>query len=162
IGGIEWPSAIDVKCGLELGYRSRAQLKLSRWAPSNGVPWSVDADTRSQGKAILVGFHKRGSHVVCDVEECCVLEPELNQALASLRSALNTPDSGEAEIPSTIDLASGDSGVAMQPPVGPLPAGAVTRRVGQFSYQFSASTFFQANPSLLPELVESVTNGATG
>jgi len=161
IGGIDWPHEIEMKSASELGYRSRAQLKLDHAdGPGTG---SLDGSGDVQpDNRVVVGFHRRGSHSVCDVEQCAVLEPDLNAALTALRSALKSTDSSRGAFPWTIDLASGDSGVAARPPLAGFPAGPVNRLVGSFTYQSGPSTFFQANPSMLGELIESATRDAAG
>ncbi len=93
---------------------------------------------------------------------CAVLEPELNSALAALRMSLKGLGTEGIEFPRTIDLASGDSGVAAHPPVAGIPDGPIRRRIGQFTYQFNASTFFQANPSILGHLIDTATLEAKG
>jgi 23S rRNA (uracil1939-C5)-methyltransferase len=158
IGGIEWPHKIEVKSGLEFGYRSRAQLKLDRASAVLSLPDSLRSTAMTPGDRVVVGFHQRGSHSVCDVERCAVLEPQLNSALVSLRSFLNSPGTGGSPVPKTIDIASGDSIVAADPPVGGILAVPIKRRIGAFVYEFGPSTFFQANPSMLSQLVESATD----
>jgi 23S rRNA (uracil1939-C5)-methyltransferase len=53
-------------------YRSRAQLKL-----------------QVAGQQLVMGFYRRGSHVVVDHQQCPILHPHLNQAAGVFREALN-------------------------------------------------------------------------
>ena len=53
-------------------YRSRAQLKL-----------------QVTGQQLVMGFYRRGSHVVVDHQQCPILHPRLNQAARVFREALN-------------------------------------------------------------------------
>ncbi|OEU74418.1 MAG: hypothetical protein BA869_10015 [Desulfuromonadales bacterium C00003107] len=53
-------------------YRSRAQLKL-----------------QVTGQQLVMGFYRRGSHVVVDHKKCPILHPSLNQAASVFREALN-------------------------------------------------------------------------
>jgi 23S rRNA (uracil1939-C5)-methyltransferase len=164
IGGIDWPHEIEVKAAPEFGYRSRAQLKIGDMSEHRLIGPKYEnptPDTTGRHHNFLIGFHRRNSHSVCDIEECAVLDPQLNSTLAELRSRLNNPAS-KSECPRTIDLASGDSGVAANPPVAGIPAGPIARRIGPFTYRFSASTFFQANPSMLWPLIESAASDVTG
>jgi 23S rRNA (uracil1939-C5)-methyltransferase len=164
IGGIDWPHEIEVKPSPEFGYRSRAQLKLGYVPGPRGcvsTNHTTDPDREGEPSGTLVGFHRRNSHSICDIEECAVLEPQLNSALAKIRSTLNASGS-RVEVPSTIDLAAGDSIVAANPHTPGIPAGAIERRIGPFIYRFSPSTFFQANPSVLWRLIESATSEAAG
>jgi 23S rRNA (uracil1939-C5)-methyltransferase len=162
IGGIQWQQEIEVKSGSELGYRSRAQLKLDCCRGAQDRTETPVATGAESEKRLLVGFHRKGSHSVCDIERCAVLEPPLNATLASLRSSLNDSCAGGRDFPRTIDLACGDSIVAADPPVGGLPPGPIKRRIGAFVYEFGPSTFFQANPSMLSPLIESATDGTGG
>jgi len=162
IGGIEWPHEIEVKRSPELSYRSRAQLKLDREEAAAGALESRQPGPSEQHDRVLIGFHRRSSHSVCDIEECVVLEPELNSALAELRTTLNSPGARRVELPRAIDLAAGDSRVAAHPPAAGIAADPIKRRIGRFIYQFSASTFFQANPSVLADLIDSATLEAKG
>jgi len=162
IGGIDWPQEIDVKPAPEFAYRSRAQLKLGREQGPAGAPEQVQPGQANQIERVVLGFHRRSSHSVCDIVQCAVLEPQLNSALAELRATLNSAVATTVELPKTIDLASGDSGVAAHPSVAGIPAGPIKRRIGAFTYQFNASTFFQANPSVLPDLIDLATLEAKG
>lgn len=54
-----------------LHYRSRVQLKL-----------------KVKGQQLLMGFYRRGSHVVIDHPQCLILHPRLNQAAKVFRAAL--------------------------------------------------------------------------
>ena len=164
IGGIDWPHEIEVQAAPEFGYRSRAQLKLGHQTdpiPVGEAFESPGPNSTGPYHRILVGFHRRNSHSVCDIEECAVLEPRLNSALAEIRISSNNFGS-RVDLPGTIDLAAGDSSVAASPPLAGIPATSIERRIGPFTYQFSASTFFQANPSVLWPLIESATSDVAG
>src|SRR5262249_29218552 len=113
IGGIEWPDEIEVISKAEFGYRARAQFKLAPARTEAGrAGCSATEFCRAGDRNVLIGFHSRGSHSVCDVERCAVLEPELNSALRTLRATPIGHGSTPAEFPSTIDVAAGDSQVA--------------------------------------------------
>ena len=148
IGRIDWPHEIKVKSAAEFGYRSRTQVK-------------IDWQSRR------VGFNRARSNAVCDVESCPILVPQLDQALASLRVAVD--DAGESAHSefrfSQIDMAAGESGVALEPSIAGLPGGPLRQVAHNAVYNFGPSTFFQSNPQLLDDLIdESVgpSSGASG
>jgi 23S rRNA (uracil1939-C5)-methyltransferase len=136
IGRIDWPYEIEIRHAAEFGYRGRAQVKVDR-------------------KAGRVGFSRAASNAVCDVTGCPILVPELDEALRSLWSALGHATDKDQTLPSRlqVELAAGESGVSFEPALDGLPEGALQRTVHGAVYNFGPSTFFQANPGLLDELV---------
>ncbi len=72
-------------------YRSRAQLKL-----------------QVTGQQLVMGFYRRGSHVVVDHQQCPILHPSLNQAARVFREALNGFRHSRRMI--QLDLGMGDDG----------------------------------------------------
>jgi 23S rRNA (uracil1939-C5)-methyltransferase len=51
-----------------------------QWQYRSRANWQFNAETQA------LGFFERGSHRVCDVAECAVLVPELQQTLMQLRA----------------------------------------------------------------------------
>jgi len=141
IARLEPPAVIPIKASpLEWHYRARAQ-------------WQFDP----QGKRL--GYFERGSHRVCDVVECPVLVPPLQEALAHLRSqALGGTLPEAAEFQSV----AGDEGASLSPPVGPNATREVGLIIGDERYRFSADGFFQINHALLPSLIEAALGDAHG
>jgi 23S rRNA (uracil1939-C5)-methyltransferase len=137
IGHIDWPHEIRIQHAAEFGYRGRAQVK-------------IDKDRRR------IGFNRTASNAVCDVASCPILVPELNEALQSLRAA-----GSETEV-AQIEMAAGDEAVSFEPALAALPSGAAKRTVRGVVYSFSASTFFQANPSLLGDLIDEAIGEESG
>jgi 23S rRNA (uracil1939-C5)-methyltransferase len=84
---------------------------------------------------------------VIDVETCPVLEPELDETLRRTREGIR---SGLTAAITYVAAAGDDSANAFGGVGEPLP---LYRTVGKYRYRFDASTFFQANGSLLDELV---------
>jgi 23S rRNA (uracil1939-C5)-methyltransferase len=82
--------------------------------------------------------------------------PELDQALASLRVAV--AEAGGSEHPefrfSQIEMAAGESGVALEPSPAGLPGGTLRQVTHDAVYKFSPSTFFQGNAQLLGDLID--------
>jgi 23S rRNA (uracil1939-C5)-methyltransferase len=144
IGGVKWPHQIPIRHARELGYRSRAQIK-------------VDHNNRH------VGFNRASSTEVCDIETCSVLVPELDEALQTIRRKLGCSNSEhQSLIRSQIEIAAGDSGVTSEPATNGLPQGYIQREIRGTTYRFGAATFFQANPWLLEQLVEDALNNQSG
>lgn len=151
IGRIDWPHPIEVKSASEFGYRSRTQIKLEK----------------KTNNTLLVGFNRAGSHTVCDVESCSVLEPGLNDALSVLRSKMAADRRlkqavTDPRLLTEIEIASGDRGIAFEPELPGLPAGELERRIGPHSYRFSPTTFFQVNASLLEDMISDTVGTAIG
>ncbi|MBI4536719.1 MAG: 23S rRNA (uracil(1939)-C(5))-methyltransferase RlmD [candidate division NC10 bacterium] len=73
------------------GYRARAQLKLSGGSDPRagggrrGSRGPIADGRQESGSALRIGFHRRESHQVVDVEECPLLHPTLNALLRGLR-----------------------------------------------------------------------------
>jgi len=137
IGRFDWPHQIKILHGAEFGYRGRAQIKIDK-------------------KASRIGFNRAGSNVVCDITGCPILLPELNEALRSLREVADEADVGQVE------MAAGESSVSFEPSFASLPGGALRRTVRGAIYNFSPSTFFQANPGLLGELIDEAVGEESG
>ena len=145
IGRIDWPHEITVHHDAEFGYRTRAQIK-------------TDPKTGS------VGFNRAGSNVVCDVESCPILVPDLDQALRSLRTTFVTTGPGDGAFAGRgqFEIAAAQSGVAFEPAPEGLPGGAIRQTVRGAVYEFSPAAFFQGNASLLERMVEEAVGEASG
>ncbi len=132
LGGVEMPSDVVVIAGEAWGYRLRTQLHV---AAGEAGP--------------EVGYFERRSHDLVPVASCPVLVPELERQLPDLAGRLHGTTHRR------LDLAAGDGERwACSPPVPGLPRGELRMRVGDFTYLFTASCFFQAHRQLLPRLVE--------
>ncbi|HEY7546123.1 MAG TPA: class I SAM-dependent RNA methyltransferase [Blastocatellia bacterium] len=131
IGHIEWKDDIEIRRSIEYGYRSRAQIKVEK-----------------QGDRLRIGFNRRLSHSVCDIESCPVLTDEINSSLAQLRSKLQSDNS-----PAEFEIAAGDAGVSISPSLEGFTSSVIERRIGEYTYRFSPSVFFQANPNLLEGMI---------
>lgn len=115
------------------GYRARAE-------------WQFDGD------AHLIGSYERGTHSICEGDECAVLRPELQAILGDLRARLSagTLPGGRMEVRAAV----GDEGTTLFPPLTGEPERALSVAVGNERYRFDASCFFQANLDVLPDLVD--------
>lgn len=126
--------------GKAWGYRTRAQIR-----------------TRVVDGEAAVGYLSRGTHDLVPIQECPVLDTTLEDLLAGLPALL------PAESPARLDLAVGsDGGLTCSPPLESLPRGPVTRRVGEFDYQYDARSFFQGHSDLLGDLAAEVVGPWTG
>jgi len=129
---VEPPDEIRVEPSPEIWrYRSRAR-------------WQHDARRR------LLGYYERGSHRVCDVADCPVAAPPVNERLLRLRELLV-----EGRLPEVAEFeaVAGDEGVALDPSVEPGDEREQVRRIGGETYRFDAGCFFQINHALLAPLV---------
>lgn len=141
IARLEPPADIPIQASpLAWHYRARAQ-------------WQFDRERQR------LGYFERGSHRVCDVLECPVLVPSLQDALAHLRE-----QASQGTLPEATEFQSvaGDEGASLSPPVGPNATREVRRVIGQERYRFSADGFFQINHELLPSLIEAALGDARG
>ena len=136
IGRLDWPHEIEIISAAEFGYRTRTQVK---------IDW----------RSARVGFNRARSNAVCDVESCPILGPELNKTLGSLRAvvacdSVNQPGAHPAQV----EMAAGDSGTAIQPPIAGIPGNPLTQVVNGNNYKVDPSTFFQGNSLLIADLIE--------
>lgn len=146
IGRIDWPPQIGIHHGAEFGYRARAQIRVDRI--SGGI-----------------GFNKAGSNTVCDVTSCPILVPALDEALHSLRNVLRYGENRDHDIPanlSRVEIAAGDSAISFEPALKGLPGGALHQTIHNATYDFGPSTFFQANPGLIGDMIDEAVGAASG
>ncbi len=147
IGGLDWPQQIEVRHAAEFGYRLRAQLKVEKGQTA---------------RTVRIGFHRMNSKAVCDIEECPVLVPPLNDGLKAIRQCFQRKTNQQSPLSSEIEIAAGNHQVASQPDFFGRTAADIEIKVGEFVYQFSPQTFFQSNAFLLDELVGETVGSETG
>ena len=150
IGGIEKVPEFQITpAPNEWHYRARAQ-------------WQYDAAQQR------LGYFESGSRRVCDVSECAVLVPELQSTLSSLRQEME--QDGLPDDARDFRAVVGDEDVSISPPVGPPVTEGngrkerrdITRTIAGESYRLNATSFFQTNADLLPELIEAALQNAEG
>ena len=125
----------------------------NEWRYRMRATWQIDQEKRE------VGYYERGSRRVCDVVDCAVLKPELQQKLEEVRATewrQFPPDLKH------LDAVSGENGVSLSPEFAEFYTNEVTLTVRGEVYRFNAAGFFQINPSLLEPLIEFALNGASG
>lgn len=143
IGKIEYDAEISIiPSPLQFGYRSRAR-------------WHIDRDKKA------IGYFRRDSHEVIDVHKCPILTTELQSALDDLRMRLNWDEiwSDKAQIEAAN---SEDSNVSTYSADMTEPTSELTFEFDGDNYVYSSETFFQANKSLIPALVEAALGDARG
>ncbi len=147
-------------------------------------PWHYRTRAQWQYDSIRqrLGYFESGSRNVCDVVECAVLAPELQQTLTNLRERMQ--DGSPPDDARDFRAVAGDGGVSLAPDWGTsptlrkgsgqrgtsptvregsdLPAQQVTRTIGGDTYRLNAESFFQANEDLLPKLIDLAIGGAVG
>ncbi|HEU4597876.1 MAG TPA: class I SAM-dependent RNA methyltransferase [Pyrinomonadaceae bacterium] len=107
-----------------------------------------------------LGYYERGSHRVCDVVECPVALPPVQERLSALRARMSADELPEEF--REFEAVAGDEGVALWPSVEGLDSGEQVRAVGGERYRFDAGCFFQINHGLLEPLVREGLGDAQG
>jgi 23S rRNA (uracil1939-C5)-methyltransferase len=135
IAGIEMPNlAKFVVSPKEFGYRTRV-----RWHTSEGK----------------IGFRRRNSHDVTNVEHCPILDDGLNRALEKIREA--TPG-----LPAELEASTDSEGnTGLSPDIFESSPELLTSVAGE-EYRYSADCFFQANASMLEPLITAAVGGLSG
>ncbi len=126
----------------QFGYRSRAQ-------------WHLDIRQKK------IGYFRRNSHDVIDIEHCPILTPELNAALQSLRTNIDWETFSNER--ASIEAANGgDGAVTLFSPEIIEPTEDISFSVNGEKYLYSALSFFQGNQFLIEQLIETALNDAGG
>lgn len=123
------------------------------WRYRLRATWQIDQEKRE------IGYYERGSRRVCDVADCAVLLPDLQETLERVRATdwgKFPPDLKH------LDAVAGENGVSLSPPFGEFETSELSMRVGNELYHYNAESFFQINPALLPELIEFALSDASG
>ena len=143
IGKIEYEAEIPIiPSPQEFTYRSRAR-------------WHIDRDQKT------IGYFRRDSHEVIDINSCPILTPGLQSTLEYARESMNweTLWSDRAEM----EAATGDDGgVSIYSADMAEPTTDLSFAINGDKYVFSAQSFFQANKFLVPDLIEAAVAGARG
>jgi 23S rRNA (uracil1939-C5)-methyltransferase len=122
-------------------YRSRAQWHL---------------DTRRN----RIGYFRRNSHDVIDVETCPILTGELQNTLTSLRSELDWQSFWSERV--EIEAASSGEKVSVYSSEIVEPTEEISFTLGENRYFYDAQSFFQGNLFLVEALVETALEAASG
>lgn len=143
LGKIEFNDEIPiVPSPAEFEYRARAG-------------WHIDRQTRE------IGYFRRDSHAVIDIERCPIVRPVLNATLGELRSEISWDSFYSEQF--DVSVAEGDSGaVSMFSGEFAEPAAEISARLAAETYFYNAEVFFQANRPLIGTLVETAIGTARG
>ena len=115
------------------------------WRYRMRAMWQIDQNERT------VGYYERGSRRVCDVADCAVLMPELQETLERVRSTEwheFPPDSKHLEV------VAGENGVSLAPAFAEFETLELELTILDERYSYNAEAFFQINPGLLAPLIE--------
>ncbi len=149
----------------------------SAWHYRSRAQWQYDSISQR------LGYFESGSRHVCDVAECAVLAPELQQTLENLREQMR-----EGSLPAgarDFRAVVGNEGVSIATSVGSrtvregadpaLDRGTsptvregsktvrdITRTIRGETYHLNAELFFQANDDLMPQLIDTALGEANG
>jgi 23S rRNA (uracil1939-C5)-methyltransferase len=142
IGKIEYEKEIPIVASPDdLHYRARAQ-------------WHVDSQRQK------LGYFRRHSHDVIDVENCPILAPALQQKLADIRRNINWQEfwAEQAEI----EAATNGAEVSVYSSEIIEPTDEIVFEAAGEKYYFDAESFFQGNRFLIDDLIRAATAGAEG
>jgi len=122
-------------------YRSRAR-------------WHLDAHRRR------IGYFRRNSHEIIDVENCPILTDELQKTLIGLRGRIDWKDfwSEKAEI----EAANAGEKVSVYSSEIVEPTAEICFKLGENHYFYDAQSFFQGNLYLIERLVETALGNVSG
>jgi len=127
---------------LEFGYRTRAQ-------------WHADIKQKT------IGYFRRASHEVIDIEHCLILVPELDTKLQELRSNIEWDSISNNRI--AVEAATGDDGsVSVYSAELIESTDQISAKIAGEKYEYSARSFFQGNRSIVESLVDCAIGGASG
>jgi 23S rRNA (uracil1939-C5)-methyltransferase len=115
------------------------------WQYRSRAGWQINIENQR------LGYFEGGSHKICDVELCAVLDPELQRVLEILRGEMRA---GTLQARGELEVVAGDAGISVAPPLGGFETAEVRRVVGAEEYAFNARSFFQINHRLLAPLIE--------
>lgn len=135
----EMPSIDIVTSRNEFGYRNRAE-------------WQVSAENS------LVGYFAENSKSIVDVETCPILTDNTQALLTTLRDDVDAglvPATAREYRGVATDVTSALENTATE------RSSMLIQEIGEFTYRFSAESFFQANLDIAAELVKGVMRIAT-
>ncbi len=148
-GRIEWEHDIPIHSAPELGYRSRAEVRIAR-----------DDEGHSH-----IGYFRVGTHEVCETSDCPILLPAANRELQRLHAERHLIPNDATRVFLTV----GDEEVIVTPGTGEncraaeLDAlGTAHQRIAGIDYSFGVRSFFQANRLLVEELINVAVSEAHG
>ncbi len=129
--------------------------------PSPAI-WRYRSRARWQHDPVrqYLGYYELASHNICDVAECPVVLPEVQDKLSQLRATLG--GGGEFDGAEEFQAVAGDDGVSLLPPLAEDDARERFRDLAGERYRFDADCFFQINHALLEPLLAEALGSARG
>ena len=123
------------------------------WRYRMRATWQIDREQRT------IGYYERGSRRVCDVVDCAVLRPVLQEKLEEVRATewVQFPEGLKH-----LDVVEGERAVSFAQAFAGFHTTELSLTVRGEVYQFNAETFFQINPSLLGPLIDFALADAAG
>jgi 23S rRNA (uracil1939-C5)-methyltransferase len=143
IGKIErYPEIQIIQSPQQFDYRLRAQ-------------WHVNTRDKK------IGYYRRNSHDVVDIERCLVLAPELENILENTRKSIEWETIWSEK--TQIDAAVGENGqVSVYSPEINEPTNEISYSAAGERFFYSAQSFFQGNRFLVEKLIETAISSAEG
>lgn len=123
------------------------------WRYRMRATWQIDREQRA------IGYYERGSRRVCDVVDCAVLRPGLQERLERVRATEWRAFPQELQ---HLDVVAGENGVSFAPAFAEFETLPLSLTVRGEVYHYNAETFFQINPSLLGALIDFASSDAAG
>ena len=123
------------------------------WRYRMRATWQIDQEEKT------IGYYERGSRRVCDVSDCAVLVPQLEEALERLRT---TDFHRLPRDLKHLDVVAGENGVSLVPAFAEFETAELELTIADEIYHYSAEAFFQVNPGLLAPLIEFALNDFRG
>jgi 23S rRNA (uracil1939-C5)-methyltransferase len=125
----------------------------NNWRYRMRATWQIDQEERR------IGYYERGSRRVCDVVDCAVLQPELQENLERVRATewRRFPPGLKH-----LDVVAGENGVSFAPQFAEFYTNELSLTVRGEVYNYNAEAFFQINPSLLGPLIDFALGDASG
>jgi len=119
--------------GESLGYRRAARIGLNQ---------------RQRDGELLVGFRRRGSHKLLNIDHCPILEPRLQPVFNSVREHLS--DMADIRLLTHIDLSSGDADGFIRFRATRTPSTELMQRLQQIADQLDLHLVVALNNTTLP------------
>jgi 23S rRNA (uracil1939-C5)-methyltransferase len=123
------------------------------WRYRMRATWQIDREQR------MIGYYERGSRRVCDVVDCAVLRPRLQETLVQVRATEWRKFPPELK---HLDVVEGENAVSFAPAFAEFETNELILNVRGEVYHYNAETFFQINPSSLEALVAFALSDASG
>ncbi len=162
---LKYEAQLEAKVGIVKDCLSRiGKINYESEIPIIGSPKSYEYRARAQwhvdvrGKKI--GYFKGGSHDVLDVKVCPILVPEMQSLLTELHETIEWETFAGRIV--EIEAASSGEDVSIYSSEIIEPTDEINFEASGNRYFYDANTFFQGNPFLIEQLVETATGGASG